>query len=344
VKPVQDSDVPQVRYSFTPIDHLQDVPADQLVDVLGVITSVGESSSAKAKKDGRSITKRSVTIVDNTMRRVELTLWADKADNFSHPEGTVFLAKNLRVTEFMGKKGLTVAHNSQTDFNPANTEASELLTWYQKNRQEILSGGAPSISMSSDFGDGGSRTTPLGTLQEIADEVGQLSSEGAGTKTVYKKVVCTLFWIKHDEGSPIYYKAVPLSNQRQKVVERNGKYFCQATNVEYDSYIPRFVLTVLGSDSSSAQFLSVFDDCGPSILGVDAKYVEQLKEPGPNQNDQKFNAIFQAAVHQRFVLKLKANEEVYGDSQKLKFTVIAVEKPDYAQLSRNIIANLKNYF
>jgi len=276
------------------------------------------------------------------MRRVELTLWADKAENFSHAEGTVFLAKNLRVTEYMGKKGLTVAHNSQTDFNPSNAEAKELLSWYQKRRQEILNGGAPSIS-SSDFGDGGvNRTTPHGTLQEIAEEVGQLSAEGAGTKFVYKKVVCTLFWIKHDEGTTLYYRAVPLPTQRHKVVERNGKYFCQATNTEYDTYIPRFVLSVLGSDSSGTQFLSVFDDFGPSILGVDAKTVEQLRE-GPNSNEQQFNAIFASAVHQRWVLKLKANEEVYGDSQKLKLTIIGVEKPDYAQLSRNIIASIKNY-
>jgi len=140
----------------------------------------------------------------------------------------------------------------------------------------------------------------------------------------------------------VYYKAVPLPTQRHKVVERNGKYFCQATDIEYDTYVPRFILTLLGADSTSSQFLSVFDDLGPAILGVDAKRVEQLRE-GPSANEQQFNAVFSAALHQRFVMKIKAKEDRYGDSQKLKLTVYGVEKPDYAQLSRGIIANLKNY-
>jgi len=342
VKLVQEaqSNVPKARYNFSPIDHIQDLPADNLVDVCGVITEVGASMSLKTKKDGRTTTKRTVTIVDATMRRVDITLWAEKAENFDHTEGTLFVGKNLRTTDYMGHKSLSVVTSSQLEFNAVHAQAVELMSWYKENREQILSGGAPNISGSHTSGDGGDRSTSQGTLQELVDETTPSDGTPANPKGVFKKVVCTIMWIKHDENSMVYYKAVPLPDGRAKVVESNGRYQCPSTGQIYDTYIPRFMITVLVGDASSSRFVSVFDDYGSVILGADAKTVEQLRE-GPNANEQQFNAIFEAALYQRYALKLKAKEEFYGDAPQTRITVYGVEKVNYAEQCRNIISSLK---
>jgi replication factor A1 len=45
------------------------------VDVLGVVTSVGELGSVRRKSDQTEIQRRNITLVDETMKTVELTLW-----------------------------------------------------------------------------------------------------------------------------------------------------------------------------------------------------------------------------------------------------------------------------
>jgi len=238
----------------------------------------------------------------------------------------------------MNHKSLSVVTSSQLEFNAVHAQAVELINWYKENRDQILSGGAPNISGSHTAGDG-DRGTSQGTLQELVDET-VLSDGTANTKGVFKKVVCTIMWIKHDENSMVYYKAVPTPDGRAKVVESNGKYQCPSNGQIYDTYIPRFMITVLVGDATSSRFVSVFDDFGSVILGEDAKTVEQLRE-GTNANEQQFNAIFEAALYQRYVMKLKAKEEFYGDAPQTRITVSGVEKVNYAEQCRNIIASLK---
>jgi len=162
-------------------------------------------------------------------------------------------------------------------------------------------------------------------------------------KDIIKKVLCTISYIKRDENAPLYYKAVPTADGRQKVVENttnpgNGKpWYCAALDQYFDTYTPRFILTLLAADFSGSQYLNCFDDCGKLLLGREALEVEALRNNAP-----KFDFIFQEALFRRHMIKLRAKEDTWGDDKRLRCVVCGVEPVDFVRESRALIEKIQN--
>lgn len=57
-------------------------------DVLGVVTSVGDVSTIRTRKEQKDLAKRDFTLVDQTKREVACTLWGDLANNFEGKIGS----------------------------------------------------------------------------------------------------------------------------------------------------------------------------------------------------------------------------------------------------------------
>jgi len=334
--------IPKMRYSFVDIDRLQDLAAEDLVDVLGVITRVGDIGTIITKKDQREIKKRAVEITDRTKRTVEVVLWTEQAEEFNGSVGTVLAVKNARISDFQGFKNLSCSASlTQFDLNPDLEVARELALWYSQNSDSLKS---EIHSISGSFnrsGSGSGLTTPVGTFKDIKEAaLNQIDDKG-----YILKVPCTISYVKHDESAPLYYKAVPSQNQyNHKVVEnttdpKNGKpWYCPYLNQYYDSYIPRFILSLVATDFTGSQFLNCFDDCGKLFLGGnEAREVEALKnEPS------KLEYIFEDALFKRYMLKLRAKEDTYGEEKRIKCIVCAVENIDYVRDGRALIEKIQN--
>jgi len=170
----------------------------------------------------------------------------------------------------------------------------------------------------------------------------QITEEG---KAIFRRIPATIIWIKHDEGAPLYYKAVPLHDKKHKVVENKIKpenghpWYCQGNNQFYDNYIPRFILTILAADQTASQFVNVFDDFGSHILGCEAIDVERYKESA----DPNLDFVFEQPIHKRFLFKIRAKVETYGDDTKLRFVLSGVEQFNYIQQSHELLEKIKLY-
>lgn len=136
-----------------------------IIDVLGVVTSVGEVSTIRTRKDQKDLAKRDFTLADQTKREVACTMWGDVATNFEGkvgPSPPVFRScffnvrirlprcraesatlvlcyhvligdaialKNVRVSEYRDAKQITTIQNTQIMINPTVPEATELKSW-----------------------------------------------------------------------------------------------------------------------------------------------------------------------------------------------------------------------
>jgi replication factor A1 len=151
-------------------------------------------------------------------------------------------------------------------------------------------------------------------------------------------VRATLVWIKSDERAPLYYKACPLPNSNKKVEPNdngNGKpWYCAGLNKYFDSYIPRFILSVALCDTTSSQFVSVFDEEGKKILGCDASDIEALREKD-DQSTMKY--VFDDALYKRYIFKIKASEDTYGDDSRVRLQVHTCEAIDYERESQTLL-------
>ena len=64
---------------FKRIDEIESVPAGSMLDVLGVLHSIGDFTTITLK-NGTEQSKRSIVLRDNSNRSIELTMWAEFAN------------------------------------------------------------------------------------------------------------------------------------------------------------------------------------------------------------------------------------------------------------------------
>jgi ssDNA-binding replication factor A large subunit len=72
------------------------------VDVIGVILSVTPWSLV-AMKNGENKDKRSITIGDDTLTSINVTLWGEMANIHSIVVGALFVFKAARINDYFGR-------------------------------------------------------------------------------------------------------------------------------------------------------------------------------------------------------------------------------------------------
>jgi len=278
-----------------------------------------------------------IEFVDKSKRSVELTLWAELAEEFEGQVGDVVIIKNARVNDFQSYKSLNFASSlSSMELNPDIDIAKELKKWFAVNA-ETLASETKSISSGARGPSGPSLPATFGNYAELKEAI---ISTNDNKKGIVMRIPSTVSWFKRDDQAPLFYKAVP--NDRYKVVENtldpsNGKaWYSPATKKYYDSYTPRFILTVSGTDFSGSQILNCFDDYGKSLLGCEASDVEHLKI----HDTAKLELVFEQALFQRKILKVRAQEEGQGDELKIQYVICGVENFDFAKESKTLLEKI----
>ena len=110
-----------------PISSLGDIPLDTVVTLLAVVQDVGDIVEF-ISRGGKDFKKREVVLYDNSMlgSTVELVLWNEQAEQFTHSAAAVIAIKGAKVTEFNEKRNIYVGFCGSYEVNPAISEAVEL--------------------------------------------------------------------------------------------------------------------------------------------------------------------------------------------------------------------------
>jgi hypothetical protein len=87
------------------------------------------SEIVSQKQGGKVLFKRELTVFDETLTEVKLTLWGDKAQAEAVPERTIIVVKSCKLTEFQGGRSLGITGSSHIMVNPEIDEARELYNY-----------------------------------------------------------------------------------------------------------------------------------------------------------------------------------------------------------------------
>lgn len=131
-----DFNIPKVQYSFRQISEIENMDNHTVVDLLGVVTSVGPSV-VMTRKDGTQTQKRTLQLRDMSGRSVGLTFWG----NFCDVEGQqlqlqcgssfnpILALIGARISDFRGRSVSTIG-STQLKINPDFPDAERLRQWY----------------------------------------------------------------------------------------------------------------------------------------------------------------------------------------------------------------------
>ena len=120
---------PVLNKKFTLFNELVQKKCESLVDVIGVITEIGELKTIK--KNNLSI--RNFKMVDKTKTIITFALWGKEAESFNSKVGSVLVINKAKITNY-GGLSLSVIRISEIikiQDNSGNQMANDLYDWWR---------------------------------------------------------------------------------------------------------------------------------------------------------------------------------------------------------------------
>ncbi|KAB8230543.1 hypothetical protein BDV23DRAFT_38979 [Aspergillus alliaceus] len=321
------TDVPQIRFSFTTIGDLQSVEKDTTIDTIGVLKEAGEVSQIMSKTTNKPYSKRELTLVDNTGFSVRLTVWGSTALNFNVIPESVIAFKGVKVSDF-GGRSLSLLSSGSMTIDPDIEEAHKLKGWYDaQGRDETFTSHA---SMPG-------AATPTKTAQHKT--VAQVKEEqlGMSDEVAYFSLKATVIYIKQDT---MCYPACLSEGCNKKVTELDpGQWRCERCDKTHPRPEYRYIMLISVSDHTGQLYLSCFDEVGRSMMGITADQLMEIR-----QNDEKAAGdIFQEANCRTWSFRCRAKVDNFGDQQRIRYQIVSAKPVNYSEEASRLVDMIDSY-
>uniref|UniRef100_A0A7N0SWG1 Replication protein A subunit n=1 Tax=Kalanchoe fedtschenkoi TaxID=63787 RepID=A0A7N0SWG1_KALFE len=311
--PDEDRSIPEQQFSFIPISDIENAENNAIIDIMGVVVSANPSVPI-LRKNGLETQKRTINMKDTSGRTVELTLWGD----FCNKEGQqiqemlgsgsfpVLAVKAGKVSDFSGKSVGTISA-SQLFINPNFPEVHTLRQWFDRDGKN-----SASLPISKDLTSGGARTEMRKAISHIKDE----------------SLACPLMIGDRQCNKKVIHSG-------------NSRWQCERCSQEVDECDYRYLLQAQIQDHSGLTWITAFQEAGQELLGCSAKELYLMKHE--DQDDIKFEGIIKACLFNEYLFNLKIKEETYGEEQKVKITVVKVDRVNYCAESQYLLDLISNF-
>lgn len=318
-----ESDVPKLNFNFVKLDQVQNLEANSIIDVIGVLKTVLPPFTITAKSTGKEFNRRNISIVDETGFSVELGLWNNTAMDFSVEEGTVVAFKGCKVTDFNGKT-LSLTQAGSIVPNPGTPESFTLKGWYDNvgvNEQFK--------TLKTDKNSGDRIAQRVSIAQALEEHV------GTGDKPDYFSVKASITFCKpdnfaypactnqvqHGDGS----RPPQLCNKKLIYQDHDGTWRCEKCDANYDQAAYRYILSCSVTDSTGQMWLTLFDEQAKKLLDIDATELQRKKEENPDAS----SAIFTSVLFKEFVFRVRARQDTYNDELKTRYQAAGLYDINY---------------
>uniref|UniRef100_A0AAX7VGV3 Replication protein A subunit n=1 Tax=Astatotilapia calliptera TaxID=8154 RepID=A0AAX7VGV3_ASTCA len=300
--------IPTVHCDFVPIAELENRDKDAIIDVIGICKSA-EDVSRITTKNSREVSKRALSIIDETGKVVTVTLWGEEAENFDGSTQPVVAIKGARLSDF-GGRSLSALFSSTVMVNPDIPQAFRLRAWYDREGFAVNS---QSLTETRSAGTGLNMNWK--TLSDIKNE-----DMGHGEKAQYFSCVATVLYIRKEN---CLYQACPSADCNKKVIDQqNGLYRCEKCNKEFPNFKYRLLLSANLADFGDNQWVTCFQETAEAL------------------HIAAFDEVFQKANFTTHIFKNRVKLETYNDESRVKVTVMEVQPVDHREYSRRLLQNI----
>lgn len=336
----QDSESMTVKIDPVPLAELQKyVNRKAAVDILGIVTSVGQLGTVKRKADSTELARRDITIVDQSMKSVTITLWGanatDIAQQLEGKTGQVLQCTCCRVTDFNGIS-LSTLTRSDVSIDPDNADGRELQRWWAEAGQSasftpVVEPGTPTS------GPGGerrqARVVSLADVQPAAGAV----LPATDAKPEYHTVLATVAYINPEQT--LYYLANPENGR--KVVPQDGRYLCEFDGKVVDVAEHRYVLSLKATDYSGECWLNAFNKEGEELLSAKADELAEMK--GGEDGAAGVAGVLRRAQWREWLLTLQSRSREYNGELRMRHTIVSCRPADYADQAARLLKQIALY-
>jgi len=307
-----------------------------LVNVLGIVTNVAATGTVKRRADSTELLRRDVTIIDKSLKSISLTLWSTLAETVGNELEQIFasdppvvLAKNVRVNSFNGIS-LASINRTEIEINPDMAAAQQLRDWYG-----LI--GKTETATPLNEGMSNPRQSFMTDEPKLLKDVDVEQVPNVGEKATYSTVNCTLVYINPDQT--MYYLANKENNR--KVVEQDGKYFCEFNNKVYDTAELRYVVSMKIADFSKECWVNVFNDQAEELIGMSASALEEMRK----DSQENYKAHLEKCRFKSVTMRLKseAREMPTSGEVTLRHSVASVRPLNFKEETEKNLQEIDSF-
>lgn len=318
-----DSQMPALKFNFTQLNIVKDIDVDSVVDIIGICQTTSDLTNLVSKTTRKELKKMDITLVDQSMSSMTVTLWDTQAEEFDGSLQPVIAIKGCRIREFLGSKSLSLFGSSVMQINPDIEEAHRLRGWYD------------SLPSNIEFNSISTRTEAGGNSLFYTIKGAQLAQLGSGDKADYYSMYSHLIFVKSESA---LYKACPKPDCQKKVIDRNdGTYRCEKCNDETENFKYRLMLQAQFSDSTGNQWVTIFQEPAEGLLETTSAELGRLME----EAKEEYSDVFQRHMFKLFEIKARAKMETYNNETRLKVSVVNIKPIDYKVACSKLIGDIK---
>lgn len=320
-------DIPVAKYNFVPLDKLVDVPPNDLVDVIGVLSHIDDVNQITTKK-GDPFDKRDITIVDDTGYSVRCTVWGKQASEFKTPLEKVVAVKGAKVSDY-GGRSLSLFSSSTFTVEPEIPEAFALQGWY-------LSRGKESSFQSLLNGNGQGSNAGISSKEErITIETAKLENLGMSEKPDVFVIKATVSAV--GTNGTMYYPSCPDCMKKLVLDPDGGVWKCDKCNKLFEKPVQRYVLSVCLNDETGQIWASSFEESGATILGISANDLNDLRM----EQESLFEQYTTGFPRVEYLVKIRAKQDVYQNVVRIRYSILTLSKINFVEEARRILDELK---
>ncbi|XP_050528390.1 replication protein A 70 kDa DNA-binding subunit-like [Daktulosphaira vitifoliae] len=318
-----DTQMPAMKFNFISLNVIKNLDIDSMVDVIGVCQHTSDIVNLVSKTTKKDLRKRDITLVDQSLSSVTVTLWDNLAEEFDGSLQPVVAIKGSKIREFMGSKSLSLMGSSIIQINPDIEDSHRLRGWYDALPSTVEFN---SISTRSESG----TNSQFHTIKSA-----QIAQLGSGDKADYYSMYSYLVFIKGDSA---LYKACPKADCQKKVIDRNdGTYRCEKCNDESENFKYRLLLQAQLCDTTSSQWVTMFQEAGEGLLGINTSELGKLYD----NDKEEYNNVIHKKIFKMFETRVRAKLETYNNETRLKVSVMNMKPVDYKLASSKLITDIK---
>ncbi|KAF2495110.1 replication protein-like protein A 70 kDa DNA-binding subunit [Lophium mytilinum] len=325
---------PKVRYNFTKIGSLDAVEKDSTIDTVGVLKNVGDVEEIIGKNSNKPFSKRELTLADDTLTSVRLTIWGNSAMTFDAPLESVIAFKGVKVSDF-GGRSLSLLSSGSMDVDPDIDEAHKLKGWYDAEGRQ-----GNYTSHAGLAGNTGGRKQEYKTVQQVKDE-----EAGLGEETVYFNLKASIVYVKQDTFAyPACSNDVDGRTCNRKVVEDNpGEWRCERCSIAHPRPVYRYIMSANVSDYTGQLWLSLFDKEGTVVMNMTADQLTEMKASDEDQGTTVSHDAFLEATCKTYDFRVRAKMETFQDTPRVRYQVQFINQLDFKRECARLIETLKKY-
>jgi len=340
----EDDSILEQRFHFIPIDKIDVCVAGDAIDVMGVAINIDRLVPIVSRTSAKSLTKRVVTLLDDTLLAVDVTFWSEQAEKINESmAGQVIAVKACKVSEY-GGRSLSTVFGTRIFINPDHVKSKALREWFDTKGRNAT----PDENISRrKVETGGGGADPRRFFGDIKDE--NLAALADIEKKGYYFVTrCTPIRFRNEGDKPPYYDACPSPKCNRKLTKNESTklWYCENCKNDYPAPLPRYILSLHAADATGELWLTAFNEVAEHLLSTSAQTLSEYKSVG---NDKDYERVFKRAVHKTYLFKCRAKKETREDKaagtaeSRIRYHVIGATPVSYKQEALLLLDQIQAY-